>query len=121
LPSFEHVVNQVAAERPGDLRFSCPTEHRGDNNNFMIEVVRRLRQQSARWGFNWKRGNVGDLSQDIVTYFYGEGSAEGSTQVYIVDIIGGHCGPNPSPFWQDQTQATISAGTIGRWTLAPLR
>ena len=61
------------------------------------------------------------MSQDIVTYHYGDGEAsEGSTQVYIIDIIGGHCGGNPYPNWQDQTQATRNAGTIGRWTIQPL-
>jgi hypothetical protein len=120
LPSFFHVVSQVAAERPADLRFSCPQEHAGENNNFMFEVVRRLRQQSNRWGLNWKRGVVGDLSQDIVTYFYGDGPAEGSTQVYIIDIIFNHCGSNPQPAWIDQTLATINAGTVGRWTIRPL-
>ena len=43
-----------------------------------------------------------------------------STQVWIFDIIGGHCGPNPTPFWVDQTGATRQAGTIGRWTTEPL-
>ena len=113
------VVQQVALERGGDLRNSC--REFGGNNNFMFEVVRRLRQISPRWGLNWKRGNVGDLSQDIVTYHYGVGEAsEGSTQVYIIDVVGGHCGNSPYANWQDQTQATRNAGTIGRWTLQPL-
>ena len=57
--------------------------------------------------------------QDIVTYNYGSESDEDTTNVYIVDIMGGHCGGNPSPFWQDQTEATRIGGTIGRWTLLP--
>ena len=28
---------------------------------------------------------------------------EGSTNVYIVDVIAGHCGPNPSAAFQDVT------------------
>ena len=59
-----------------------------------------------RYGLNWKRGGVGDLSQDIVNYNYGADSDEGTKNVYIVDIMGGHCGGNPGPFWQDQTEAT---------------
>jgi hypothetical protein len=39
--------------------------------------------------------------------------------VYIIDIVGGHCGSNPTPNFQNQTQATLDAGTIGVWTLLP--
>ena len=111
-------VAQVAAVRAGDLQNSCAT------NNFMFEVVAELRRRtgSNRWGLNWKRGNVGDLSQDIVTYYAGpEGTVmRNSSDVRIYDIIGGHCGGRPSPFWVDQTAATRAAGTIGRWTIDPI-
>jgi hypothetical protein len=43
-----------------------------------------------------------------------------STNVRIYDIIGGHCGNNPGPFWVDQTGATRAAGTVGRWTTDPM-
>jgi hypothetical protein len=82
----------------------------------MDRVVGRLRQHDTRWGYNWKRGRVGDPSYDVVDYHYSAGPDEGSTDVYIIDVIGGHCGPSPSPSWLDQTDATYQAGTIGRWT-----
>jgi hypothetical protein len=112
------VVRQLANERPDLLRSSCH-EQPGGNNRFMFEAVRRLRARDNRFGLNWKRGNFGDLSQDIVNYNYGSEADEGTRQVYIVDIIGGHCGPNPSWAWIDQTEATRSAGTVGVWTLIP--
>jgi hypothetical protein len=116
-PDGRAVVNAVAADRPDLLQNSCVEQ--GGNNDFMFEVVRRLRQTDARYGLNWKRGNVGDLSQDVVDYYHGPGAAyEGATEVYIFDIIGGHCGPSPSPAWTDVTQATCEGGAIGRWTLA---
>ncbi len=111
------IVDQLARERPDLLRASC-REH-GGNNRFMFETVRRLRQRDTRWGLNWKRGNRGDLSQDIVNYNYGSEPDEGTRNVYIIDMIGGHCGPNPGPNWGDQTRATREAGTIGIWTLIP--
>ena len=113
----EGVNNQLAAERPDLLYQSC-AEH-GGNNRYMFELVRRLRAQDNRFGLNWKRGNFGDLSQDIVNYNYSADSDEGTENVYIFDIIGGHCGPRPSPAWIDQTQATRDAGTKGVWTLLP--
>lgn len=113
------VIAQLAAERRDLLVSSC-TET-GGNNRFMFEAVRRVRAAtgSNRWGLNIKRGNQG-LSQDIVTYFYGpEGTEmENDVRVYIFDIIGGHCGGNPGPNWEDVTDKTRAAGTIGRWTTA---
>jgi hypothetical protein len=113
------VVERLARERPDLLHASC-REH-GGNNRFMFEAVRRLRAVDNRYGLNWKRGNFGDLSQDIVTYNASSESDEGarSPNIYIIDIIGGHCGSNPSAAWINQTQATRNAGTIGIWTLIP--
>ena len=85
----------------------------------MFEAVRRLRAVDNRYGLNWKRGLVGDLSQDIVNYNFGPDSDEGTPNVYIIDIIGGHCGNSPSANFQNQTEATRNAGTIGIWTLQP--
>lgn len=113
------VVQQVANEHPDWLIGSCVDQ--GGNNEFLFEVVRRLRMQDDRWGLNWKRGVVGDMSQDVVDYHYGEGVSEESTDVYIIDVIGGHCpedGSSPQAAWIDVTQATLDGGTVGMWTLA---
>ena len=60
--------------------------------------------------------NDGDpLPMDVVTYHHGAGPSQNSTQVYIIDVIGGHCGATPSPSWNDVTDITYSSGTIGRW------
>jgi hypothetical protein len=108
------VVEEVARQYPGDLRNSC-REH-GGNNRFLFRVVERLRQEDTRWGLNWKRANVGDMSQDAVTYNYGSDPDEGTFWVHVVDIIGGHCGSNPNPTWIDQTRLY---STGARWTLIP--
>lgn len=68
---------------------------------------------------NWKRGRRGDLSQDIVTYNFGSNADEDTTDVYIIDVIAGHCGGSPGWNWQDVTAATRNGGGIGRWTLQP--
>lgn len=115
-PDAYAVVQEVANEHPDWLAGSCVED--GGNNDFLFEVVRRLRLLDDRWGLNWKRGNVGDLSQDVVDYHYGEGVSEESTEVYIIDMIVGHCGDSPQAGWLDVTQATLDANTIGRWTLA---
>ncbi|MEZ5284065.1 MAG: hypothetical protein R2712_04495 [Vicinamibacterales bacterium] len=113
LPNMSSVVDAIAREYPGDLRNSC------GNHTWLFRLVQELRRYDTRWGLNWKRGRVGDLSEDIVNYNFGSEADEGTTNVYIIDVIGGHCGSNPSPAWLDQTEATRQAGTIGRWTLQP--
>lgn len=110
------IIDALAAERPDLLAGSCV--EMGGTNDFLFEAVRRLRARDARFGLNWKRGNIGDMSQDVVDYHFGFGEPESSTDVYIIDVIGGHCGPTPAPAWIDVTEATREAGTIGRWTLA---
>jgi hypothetical protein len=114
LPGYgASVVQQIASQFPGALRNSC--QDTGGTWEFMDRVVNELRKYDTRWGYNGKRGNAGDPSKDVVDYHYGRGGDEGSTDVYIIDIIGGHCGGNPQPGWGDVTDVTINSGTIGRW------
>jgi len=114
LPDMSWLVRQVANDYPAALRNSCQSN--GGTWEFMDRVVNELRRYDTRWGYNWKRGNVGDPSLDVVDYHYGPGADEGSTDVYIIDIIGGHCGSSPSVGWTDVTDVTLQSGTIGRWT-----
>lgn len=118
----QDVVVAMALAYPGDLRNSC--HEFGGNNVFMFRVLQALRQRDSRWGLNIKRGNQG-LSQDVVTYNPTAGPDEGATRIYLWDMIGGHCGNNPTWNWADVTQATRDAGARGecsnsdcaRWTL----
>ena len=114
LPDRREVVQQIHREFPNAIGNSCQLE--GGSWEFLDLVVDRLRLEDTRWGYNWKRGVVGDPSLDVIDYFWGDGEPEGNPDVYILDIIVGHCGADPQPGWLDQTQATADAGTIGRWT-----
>ena len=101
------VVTAMAAQYGAELRNSCV--ERGGNNVWMFRVVNALRQRDSRWGMNQKRGNQG-LSQDIGTY---NGTAipdPQAEQVYLFDLISGHCGSNPGPNWTDVTAGTWAAG-----------
>jgi hypothetical protein len=115
LPSYgAGVVAAVARANPGALQNSC--QDHGGSWQFMDQVVDTLRTYDTRWGYNGKRGDVNNPSLDAIAYHYGGGADQGSSEVYIIDIIGGHCGPNPSPGWNDVTGVTLQSGTIGRWT-----
>jgi hypothetical protein len=111
------VVQSVASAYRGDLNNSC-REH-GGNNRWMFLLVRELRKIDTRWGLNWKRGSVGDMSQDVVAFNWGTNPDEGTVDAYIWDTIGGHCGPRPDAFWGDVTDVTLRSGTTMRWTLQP--
>jgi hypothetical protein len=114
LPDMSDVVVDVANEYPAEFANNCAKE---DGNYDWLEIlVDRLRETDERWGFNWKRGVVGDASHDVVDYHHGPGIREGSTDVYPIDVIVASCSGNPSPGWTDQTQATADAGTVGKWT-----
>ena len=113
LPNESATVAALATLHPGPLGDSCQEE--GGTWEFMDIVLGTLRLKDTRWGFNCKRGNCGDISLDVIDYFWGVGDGQGSNQVYIIDIIGGHCGPNPGPAWIDQTDETAAAGAEGGW------
>lgn len=114
LPNYgASVVNAVARAYPAALANSC--QDHGGSWQFMDLVVDALRTYDTRWGYNGKRGNPNDPSQDVVTYNYGNRADAGSTEVYIIDVVGGHCGSSPSPAWNDVTQVTRNQGTFGIW------
>lgn len=112
-PNHSAVVRQIASQFPALLQNSCQ-EH-GGNWQFMDRSVDALRTIDGRYGYNAKRGNMNDPSVDVVSYFYGNHDGfQGSAQVYIFDLIGGHCGSNPVVTWSDLTDVTFNSGAIGR-------
>lgn len=107
-PNMSSVVQQVASDFPEYLTNSC--QDTGGTWQFMDEVVSRLHAQDPNWGYNGKRGNVNDLSKDAISYLAG-----GTTSVFIIDVIGGHCGDNPQPAWNDVTAETYACGVTGAY------
>lgn len=114
LPSYGlSVVQSVANQYPGDLRNSC--QNKGGSWQFLDRVVDELRKRDTRWGYNCKRGNCGDPSHDVVAYHGGRGPTTiGNSDVYVVDMIVGHCGPTPSAGWLNHGYGPGSAGS--GWT-----
>ncbi len=116
------VVMDVYRRYPGDFANSC------GNNVWLFRVVNALRQRDTRWGLNWKRGQRGSLSQDIVTFNPTDRPDNGEAQIYLFDVIGSHC-EGPRPTFNNVTDATWSAGAQGlcgagntwcaKWTLDP--
>ncbi|HWI17739.1 MAG TPA: hypothetical protein VNT81_08330, partial [Vicinamibacterales bacterium] len=113
-PNESAIVASVASAFPAALRNSC--QDHGGSWEFMDRVLDALRAKDGRWGYNCKRGNCNDASQDVASYYYSNQypDIQGRFEVYIFDIIAGHCGSFPSTVWLDVTDVTRNNGTVGR-------
>ena len=112
-PNDSATVRAVANAFPATLQHSCQPE--GGSWEFMDRAIDALRAVDGRYGYNAKRGNTNDPSLDVASYFYANGTdINGRAEVYIFDMIGGHCGSTPSVIWTDVTDVTFQSGTLGR-------
>ncbi len=103
LPAHGATVAATFAANPGFVATSCQSAA-GGTWDLMDAIVDDLRALDTRWGYNGKRGNINDPSNDALAYDFGAvAGGEGTTDVYIVDVIAGHCGPNPQPAFNDVT------------------
>ncbi|HXG90160.1 MAG TPA: Ig-like domain-containing protein [Vicinamibacterales bacterium] len=103
LPDVREFLQQSAAARPDLLAQSCPTGLKYQTNPWLDYMVDRLRTLDTRWGYNGKPNrsasdNGGQpvvAAGDEIAYHYGPGPDQGSPDVYLIDILEGHCGPTP--------------------------
>jgi hypothetical protein len=114
LPNDSDIVRAVANTYAAAFRNSCQPE--GGSWEFMDRAIDALRAKDGRYGYNAKRGNMNDPSLDVSAYYYPAdiNNFQGNAAVYIIDMIGGHCGSTPSVIWNDVTQVTLDSGTLGR-------
>lgn len=113
-PNKLDVVQRVHNQNPGLIQ---------KPHEFTNAVAYELWKENPSWGHNIKRGTQG-LSEDAVCLLDNasplkvtvQGSPNFGRGIYVVDIIGGSGGPNPTPAWIDQTQATLNGGTTADWS-----
>jgi len=92
----------------GDASQSCPRGLKYVNNPWQDRVIDAFRQQDTRWGYNGKptrtaadnNGVPVIAAGDEAAYHYGSGPDQGSFDVHLVDMLGGHCGPTPTLSWR---------------------
>lgn len=113
LPNEIGTVSAQFNQNYGDWLNSCQTTQGARGWVWLDKLVDTLRTKDLRWGYNGKRGNPNDPSHDVIDYHYGAGNSQFSTQVYIIDVMVGHCGSSPGPAWIDQTSVTVNSGTVG--------
>lgn len=119
LPDIRDVVFQLANERPDLMAQQCPQGIKYVPTPWIDYMVSRLRERDTRWGYNAKptksaADNGGQpvvAAGDEIAYHFGSGPDEGSTNVYLIDILEGHCGPTPRV-----TYRHFTGEEPGRWT-----
>jgi Bacterial Ig-like domain (group 2) len=108
IPNEFGTVQEAFAERPDLVARSCQPESGGTGTwEFMDFLVEKLRTKDLRWGYHGRRGLANDPARDEVAYHWGPGPDEGSRDTYAFDIMGGHCGSNPTPGWIDVTDLGV--------------
>lgn len=103
-----YAPNELATVQEVDAR--CPGLVLRDHD-FTDAVFSLLHSRDERWGRNGKRGNPNDLSHDAGAYK----TSASPFGVAVIDIIVAAGASNARPGWQDVTDATIAAGTVGVW------
>ena len=125
MPDVQGLVERINAENPSLINQSCPTGRKYENNPWQDRIVDRLRQYDTRFGYNGKptRSAVDNngfpviAAGDEITFFAGGGTAQGSRNVYAIDILFGHCGPTPALTYRDFTgQEEAFWSGAGRFT-----
>jgi hypothetical protein len=87
---------------------SCPRGLQYVNNPWQDQLMDRIRTMDSRWGYNAKptrtaaqNGGVPVVAAgDEIAYHYSAGPSQGSPDVHLVDVLVGHCGPNPTVGWR---------------------
>lgn len=99
---------------------SCPYGRKYSSNPWLDKLVDNLRASDARWGYNGKPSRTAadnngfpvTCAGDEIAYHYGAGDSLNSPNVYLIDALAGHCGPNPATTYRDFT-----GEEPGFWTL----
>jgi hypothetical protein len=123
VPAYgEQVVMAMAQRYPAQLARSCKTNH-----EWLFMLLNELRKIDTRWGLNWKRGNAGQMSTDVLAYNATDQPDEGNGKVYLFDVIGAECEANRPVFinqtavtWASAGNPICGSGTFcTKWTLQP--
>lgn len=111
LPDIRAFVQQAAAARPDLIAQSCPGGVKYRNNPWLDYIVDQLRTLDTRWGYNGKptrtaADNGGQpviAAGDEVAFHYGAGPDQDSREVYLIDLLEGHCGATPRLTYREFT------------------
>jgi hypothetical protein len=118
LPDIQGLLVQINNEQPGLINNSCPGGVKYRNNPWLDYMVDRLRLTDTRWGYNAKptrtAADNGGLpviaAGDEIAYNWSADPDEGTTNVYLIDILESHCGT------PRLTYRNFTGEEPGKWT-----
>ncbi len=118
LPNARPFIEAMAGQL--NVLPSCPFGRKYSSNPWLDKLIDNLRASDARWGYNGKPTRQAEHNDGIpvtcagdeIAYHYGAGDSMNSPNVYLIDTLGGHCGPNPTTTYRDFT-----GEEPGFWTL----
>ena len=118
LPDARPFINAMSGQLA--TLASCPFGRKYSSNPWLDKLIDNLRASDARWGYNGKPTRQAEHNDgvpvtcagDEIAYHYGAGASQGSPNVYLIDTLGGHCGPTPATTYRDFT-----GEEPGFWTL----
>lgn len=99
MPDIDALLHRLANQFPPTLTNSCPNGRKYEPNPWLDFIVAQLRTYDTRFGYNAKptrtsadnNGFPVIAAGDEITYFRGAGAAQGSPDVYAIDILFNHC------------------------------
>jgi hypothetical protein len=111
MPNVRAFIEQKANARPDLIAQSCASGIKYQSNVWLDYMVDQLRTLDTRWGYNSKptRGPADNgghpviAAGDEVAFHYGAGPDQNSPDVYLIDVLEGHCGQTPRPTYRDFT------------------
>lgn len=124
LPDIQALLARLGAQNPPTEATTCPNGRKYEPNPWLNQMVDSLRGYSPRFGYNAKptrtavdnNGFPVIAAGDEIAYFRGAGNAQGSSQVYAIDILFNHCGGNPSMTYRDIAPEPAIWTGAGRFT-----
>jgi hypothetical protein len=119
MPDIQRTIEEIAGRRPDLIAQSCPRGLKYVTNPWLDYMVDELRKLDTRWGYNAKPNRSAADNEgvpvvaagDEIAYHFSAGPDEGSPDVYLIDILQGHCGPTPLI-----TFRVFTGEEPGRWT-----
>jgi len=119
-PNMQHIVSMLADQHPTEWSNAHKDYERQDGRDGRVTVEEATEfmqilasylhfNTDPQFGLNGKRGDPNDLSQDAISFK----NPSGPGGVEIIDVIVSAGTPGQQPGWNDVTQETIDAGTIG--------
>jgi hypothetical protein len=99
MPDITALIERLANQFPPTLSNSCPSGRKYEPNPWQNFMVDQLRTYDTRFGYNAKPTRTSAdndgfpviAAGDEIAYFRGAGTAEGSSEVYAIDILFNHC------------------------------